>query len=72
MLLLLVPEPHFENHRGKGISYAFLPCTDLSCSSRGWGQMLFLWSLPGGTSLVVCIVLSTLKNKLGRIFTNDE
>ncbi|XP_007080849.2 multidrug and toxin extrusion protein 2 [Panthera tigris] len=26
----------------------------------------------GGTSLVVCIVLSTLKNKLGRIFTNDE
>ncbi|XP_040309004.1 multidrug and toxin extrusion protein 2-like isoform X2 [Herpailurus yagouaroundi] len=26
----------------------------------------------GGTSLVVGIVLSTLKNKLGRIFTNDE
>ncbi|XP_049494039.1 multidrug and toxin extrusion protein 2 [Panthera uncia] len=26
----------------------------------------------GGTSLVVGILLSTLKNKLGRIFTNDE
>ncbi|XP_042772191.1 multidrug and toxin extrusion protein 2-like [Panthera leo] len=38
--------------------------------AKRWAQSGMLCT--GGTSLVVGIVLSTLKNKLGRIFTNDE
>uniref|UniRef100_A0A8C8XXW9 Multidrug and toxin extrusion protein n=1 Tax=Panthera leo TaxID=9689 RepID=A0A8C8XXW9_PANLE len=38
--------------------------------AKRWAQSGMLCT--GGTSLVVGIVLSTLKNKLGRIFTNDD